>query len=140
MEKTSLMLFTDGGSRGNPGPAGIGFVIFKTDPFGKLEKLDQTGKRIGIATNNVAEYTALIEGLTKCQILGALEVSCFLDSLLVVCQLTGKYKIKDLNLQKLCQKIKLLENNFKKVTYTHIPREKNHLADSLVNKALDGEA
>ncbi|PIS23017.1 ribonuclease H [candidate division WWE3 bacterium CG08_land_8_20_14_0_20_40_13] len=130
-------LYTDGGSRGNPGPSAIGFVIYKLDKFNKLDQLDQSGLCIGNTTNNVAEYKALIYALARCQELGAKQVNCFLDSLLVVNQLNGKFKIKDAKLIPLAQKIKTLEKNFEGVSYTYIPREKNRLADSLVNEALN---
>lgn len=137
MKYQEVQLFTDGGSRNNPGEAAIGFVIFKLDQSNKLVKLDQLGKRLGIATNNVAEYKALIEGLKACQKLGAEKVKCFLDSNLVVNQLNGRYRIKEPGLIPLAQEAKMLEKNFVSVSYTHIPREQNKLADKLVNEAID---
>jgi ribonuclease HI len=132
-----LIIHTDGGARGNPGPAAIGVVIEKE---GKL--LRQFGKRIGEATNNVAEYTAVVEAL---QYLLNSHVTCslsrvtfYLDSKLVVEQLNGRFKIKDMKLRELSLKIKILEQEVGGViTYSAVPREKNKQADLLVNQALD---
>jgi ribonuclease HI len=128
-----LKLFTDGGARGNPGPAGIGAVIYD-DKNKVLEKLK---KYIGETTNNQAEYQALVLGLNKAKDLKATEVECFLDSELVVKQLNGQYKVKDQELAKHFLTIWNLKNDFKKVTFKHIRREKNELADQLVNEAID---
>lgn len=125
-------LFTDGGARGNPGPAAIGYVI--TDGSTVLA---EHGTTIGEATNNVAEYTALIQGLTRAKKLGATQVACKLDSLLVVEQLNRNYKVKDANLAKLFTQVWNLAQQFRKVTFSHIPREENAAADALVNQALD---
>jgi ribonuclease HI len=137
MKEKIFCLYTDGGSRGNPGPSACGVAIYEVTELGKLVQVDKFGKYIGNATNNIAEYTALIEGLTKCQILKANRINCFLDSLLVVNQLTGKFKIKNAKLIPLAQKIKILEKSFNGVKYQHIRRENNQIADSLVNQALD---
>lgn len=126
-------LYTDGGARGNPGPAGIGIVIKDTSN----QVIKELGKYIGKATNNEAEYTALIEGLSACFKKNVDEVDCYLDSSLVVNQLNGKFKVKDARMRALFVKAKKLENLFDKVTYTHVPRDKNHEADSLVNEVLD---
>ena len=128
MENLQAQLFTDGGSRGNPGPAGIGWVI---------TNVKSGGEYIGVATNNVAEYKALIRGLEECYKLGVKQVECFLDSNLVVNQMKGLYKIKEAHLATLAGEAKKIEAKFASVTYTHIPREKNTLADKEVNKALD---
>lgn len=131
--KNKLVIYTDGGARGNPGPAAIGVVV-----YGKGEKpLKQVSQYIGETTNNQAEYKALIRGLTEAQTLGATELECFLDSELVVKQLTGKYKIKETGLSALAIDALRLTNKFLKVEFKHVPREKNSLADSLVNEALD---
>jgi len=132
MQGKILSLFTDGGSRNNPGQAAIGIVLVDA---GKV--IEKIGKRIGIATNNEAEYTALIEGLTLAEKYKPEEVKCFLDSELVVKQLTGLYRTKEPKLQNLCIKVKKLEKLFNKISYKHIPREQNSVADSLVNQALD---
>jgi ribonuclease HI len=129
-----LLIYTDGGARRNPGPAAIGIVIYD-------EKHSQILKNIGIAigetTNNQAEYKALITALYEAIKLGAEEVVCNLDSELVVKQLQGKYKIKEEGLKPLASEVLRLTSKFTKIEFHHIPREKNKLADKLVNKALD---
>lgn len=128
-----MQIFTDGGSRGNPGQAAYGFVI-KTD--GKIIK--RGFGAIGIATNNTAEYTAVIEALKLLESENTKdELNFFIDSLLVVSQLSGKFKVKNAAIRDLVVKVKELETSFKKITYTHIPREQNKEADALVNLALD---
>lgn len=135
MQTEKIAMFTDGGSRGNPGPAGIGVWI---ETLGK-----KYGEYIGEKTNNVAEYEALIYGLKKLkQLLGKektkqYEIECNLDSELVVKQMNHKYKIKDINAQKNFIEIWNLMLDFKSVIFKHIPREKNVVADALVNEALD---
>lgn len=126
------MLFTDGGARGNPGPAGIGVVIMNQD-----KKVIKTIKKyIGEATNNQAEYEAIKAGLTEALKMNPHEIECFLDSELVVQQLNGKYKVKDKDLQQLFSDVQdLIFMKF--VTFHHVPREQNILADKLVNEALD---
>lgn len=131
MELTAT-LQTDGGARGNPGPAGIGFVLRI-----KNKEAIFRGKYIGETTNNQAEYKALIAGLTRAQEEGVSRVECFLDSELVVKQLTGDYRIKHADLKPLAAQVKDLVNQFEKVTFTAVPREKNKEADSLVNQAID---
>ncbi len=127
-----LTLHTDGGARGNPGPAAIGFVLADGHTV-----LAEHGETIGHATNNVAEYTALLKGLTKAKSLGANSVTCKLDSLLVVEQLNRNYKVKDANLASLFTKVWNLCQDFQRVTFEHIPREQNTRADAMVNQALD---
>lgn len=132
------MMYTDGGSRNNPGPAGVG-VYIET-----LEK--QFGQYIGEKTNNEAEYEAVIFGLNKIkQLTGKekiknTEVEVYLDSELVQRQLNHVYKIKEENIQKLFIQVWNMMLDFGKVTFNHIPREKNKVADKLVNEALDTEA
>ncbi len=128
---TKVIIHTDGGARGNPGPAGIGAVL---DLNGQQHTFKQY---IGEATNNVAEYSAVILGLEKALELSAEHVDVFLDSELVQQQLVGNYKVKNPELGKLFVKVWNLQQKFKKVTYTHIPREKNKIADKLVNEAID---
>ena len=130
-----LIINTDGGSRGNPGPAAIGVVIKKENGEVVFEK----GKKIGETTNNQAEYQALVFALEKAFELGAAEVACFLDSELVVKQCKGEYKVKDAGLSAQYLKVHNLLIKFKKVTFTHVRREKNAEADALLNAALDGE-
>ena len=124
-------LYTDGSSLGNPGKAGIGVII--KDEKGK--EITHLSKSIGLATNNQAEYTALIYGLEKAKALKAEEVKCFLDSKLVVEQINRRYKIKDGNLGRLFIKIWNLSQSFKKINFYYLEREKNKEADRLANKA-----
>jgi len=127
----SFKLFTDGGSRGNPGLSAIAFVIYQNE-----ELFDIGAKFVGIATNNFAEYNALIEGLKLAKkYTDAIE--CFLDSELVVKQLNGIYKISSPDIKPLADKIKALRLDFKKVTFTHVRREQNKIADKMVNIILD---
>lgn len=127
-----LTLHTDGGARGNPGPAAIGYVLSNGGTL-----VAEHGETIGETTNNVAEYTALLHGLAHAKKLGATHVACMLDSLLVVEQLNRNYKVKDANLAKLFTQVWNLAQQFSKVTFSHIPREQNKRADELVNQALD---
>lgn len=127
------IIFTDGGSRGNPGPAATGIII-------KDEKmLTQCayGEYLGRQTNNYAEYMAIISALVKAKELGATELSCYLDSKLVVEQLNGKWKVKEPSIQKLFIKAYNAMQGFQSVKFFHIPREKNKEADQQVNKVLD---
>lgn len=129
-------LFTDGGSRGNPGPAAAG-IILKNN---KNEAIKSGGKYLGICTNNVAEYHALVLGLKTAIKLGIKKLECYLDSELIVKQLTGAYRVKDKNLKKFYDEIKILEKHFdsaNSVEYRHIPRDQNEEADAIVNKVLD---
>lgn len=125
------IIHSDGGSRGNPGPAGIGVLVEL--PHKKIE----IGEKIGIATNNVAEYKAIIRGLSEALKQGATEVECYLDSELVVRQIKGEYKIKDPKMLELASKVFELKDSFDFIVFHSIPREKNKEADKLVNKALD---
>jgi ribonuclease HI len=133
MTYEKLTIFTDGGSRGNPGPAGIGCVIL--DEQGNA--VAEVSEYIGETTNNQAEYRALLAGLTKAKELGAKEIDAFLDSELVVKQLNREYRVKDKDLAPLFVKVYNLTLGFKKIAFNHIRREKNELADELVNQALD---
>jgi len=126
-------LHTDGGARGNPGPAGIGVVL----EFSGQKKYFK--KFIGHATNNQAEYQAVILGLEQAKQLGADEVDVFLDSELVQQQLSGNYKVKNQDLASLFVKVWNLQQGFKKVKYTHVYRTDNKEADKLVNQAIDQE-
>ena len=129
----TLIIYSDGGARGNPGPAAIGFVIYNEDSH----ILKNVGMFIGTATNNQAEYRALIEALKAAIDLQAKQVFCFLDSELVVKQATGRYKVRQPELKNLVAEVLKLSNKFLKIHFKHTPREKNKLADKLVNKALD---
>lgn len=129
-----LIIYTDGGARGNPGPAAIGVVIKNATG----NTLAGYGEYLGRQTNNYAEYSALISGLKKAKELGATEVECVLDSELVTKQMNRQYKVKEPTLQKLFIQTFNLASAFKKVSFRHVPREKNKEADKLVNKVLDG--
>lgn len=133
---TSVKLYGDGGSRGNPGPSASGWVIYDQDG----NSLKSGGLYLGITTNNQAEYTALKQGLLDAQALGAQQVSVFMDSLLVINQMKGIWKVKNADLWPLHSAIKQLASQFQKVTYQHVPRELNKAADSMVNQTLDNEA
>jgi ribonuclease HI len=126
-------LSTDGGSRGNPGPAAYGYVLETDD--GTV--LAAHGEAIGVATNNVAEYRALVEGLKKAAELQVDELEVVSDSELLVHQMRGDYKVKNEALRQLWEEANDLERELGKVTYTAVRREHNELADSLVNEALD---
>ena len=128
-----LTLNTDGGARGNPGPAGIGVVIL--DEKGSV--IGQHKKYIGDATNNVAEYKALILALEQAHALEASELIVRMDSELIVRQMQGRYKIKEPTLKLLAADVLKLKNKFASITFTHVPREQNKLADKLVNEAID---
>jgi ribonuclease HI len=126
-------LFTDGGSRGNPGPAAYAFVLEAAD--GTV--LDARGEPIGVATNNVAEYSALVAGLERAAELGIDELEVVSDSELLVKQMRGEYKVKNRALQELVLDASRLAQKLHRVSYTAVRREQNELADSLVNEALD---
>jgi probable phosphoglycerate mutase len=126
-------LFTDGGARGNPGPAAYGYVIEDADG----DVIASRGKAIGIATNNVAEYSALLAGLRRAAELGVTELEVVSDSELMVKQLRGQYRVKHPGLRVLWEEAVQLARPFASVRYTAVRREHNALADSLVNEALD---
>jgi ribonuclease HI len=126
-------LSTDGGARGNPGPAAYGYVLETDD--GTV--LAAHGERIGIATNNVAEYSALIAGLEKAIELGVDEVEVVSDSELMVKQMRGEYRVKNETLQDLWDDASRLARKLRNVSYRAVRREHNELADRLVNEALD---
>jgi ribonuclease HI len=126
-------LSTDGGARGNPGPAAYGYVLEADD--GTM--LAAHGEKIGIATNNVAEYSALIAGLEKALELGVDEVEVVSDSELMVKQMTGEYRVKNEALRELSLEAGRLARRIGLVDYRAVRREQNTLADKLVNEALD---
>ena len=128
-------LSTDGGARGNPGPAAFGYVLETED--GTV--LAAHGETIGLATNNVAEYRALIAGLQKALDVGVDEVDVISDSQLLVRQMTGEYKVKNEALRTLSLEAAKLARQLRRVSYRSVPREHNELADRLVNEALDAE-
>jgi ribonuclease HI len=127
-------LFTDGGARGNPGPAAAAYVLEADD--GTV--LAAHGEAIGIATNNVAEYRALVLGLAKARDIGVEELEVVSDSELLVKQMRGEYKVKNAALLELSLEATRLAGELGGVTYTAVRREHNELADRLVNEALDG--
>jgi len=126
-------LFTDGGARGNPGPAAYGYVLETED--GHI--LDARGEAIGVATNNVAEYRALVAGLGKAVELGVDELEVVSDSELLVKQMRGEYKVKNETLRGLSLEAARLARQIGNVEYRHVKRAHNELADRLVNEALD---
>ena len=128
-----LFIHTDGGARGNPGPGAVGIVIANE----KKEIIKEIGKFIGRSTNNEAEYRAVVEALKTCGEKKNLDIEFFVDSLLIVNQLNGKFKVKEPRMKKYFDEIKLLEKNFKSVKYTHIERSRNYAADKIVNEVLD---
>ena len=129
-------LWTDGGARGNPGPAAFAYVLEADD--GTV--LDARGEAIGVATNNVAEYSALVAGLGRAAEAGVTDLEVVSDSELVVKQMRGEYKVKNETLRELVDEAHALESRFRRVTYTAVRREHNELADRLVNEALDSAA
>jgi ribonuclease HI len=129
-----LVLHVDGGARGNPGPAAVGVVISGED--GSV--IDELAERIGVATNNVAEYQAVLRGLERATALGAREVVLIGDSELVARQLTGAYKVKNAALRPLYEQAQAALRRFERWQIRSVPRADNAHADLLVNAALDG--
>lgn len=129
-------LYADGGSRGNPGPSASGFAVMDMDSNIVVKK----GVYLGVTTNNQAEYQALRLGLKEAQGMGVRIVHVFLDSMLVVNQMKGIFQVKNRDLWPIHESIKQMLPNFQQVTFTHIPRELNKVADSAVNDALDHAA
>lgn len=131
--KSKIIIYTDGGSRGNPGPSAAGFVMLDANH----QILDQGGEYLGITTNNQAEYHGVRLGLEKALAAGYRSVDFYIDSMLVVNQMNGLYKIKNRELWPIHEKIRLLMTQFDTVTFTHVLRESNQLADNMVNRTLD---
>jgi len=129
-----LIIHTDGGARNNPGPAGIGAVLYDENK----QVVKEISEYIGEATNNQAEYKAVIRAMEEARKLNASELEFYLDSELVVKQLNREYKVKNKELAPLFMKVYNLSQGFRKVTFKHIIRERNKEADALVNKAIDG--
>ena len=130
-----LMIFSDGGSRGNPGPAAIAFLILSEN----WQLLRASSSYIGVHTNNQAEYQALIAALESATTLNAEEVTCHLDSELVTKQLPGEYTVKNAELRQKWTKVQELKKHFKQVTFKNVPRTNSQIqqADKLVNQTLD---
>jgi ribonuclease HI len=129
-----LVVNVDGGARGNPGPAAIGVVV--SDPEGNV--IDELGEQIGVATNNVAEYRAVLRGIEWAKDLGADELEIIGDSELVARQLTGAYKVKHPSMKPLYEEARAALSSFQSWSIRTVPRELNARADALVNTALDG--
>ena len=130
-----VVVWSDGGARGNPGPAGYGVVV--TTPGGEV--LAQLAEGIGWATNNVAEYRGAIAGLQQALALGARRARVRADSLLVVNQQKGLWKVKNAALRPLSEEAARLARDFERVTWEHVPRERNRHADALANRAMDDQ-
>ena len=128
-----VLLYTDGGARGNPGPAAFAYVLQTED--GTV--LASRGEAIGVATNNVAEYSALVAGLARAVEAGVRELEVRSDSELMVKQMRGEYRVKNRDLQSLFLDASRAAREIGQVTYVHVRREHNELADRLVNEALD---
>ncbi len=129
-------LFADGGSRGNPGPAASGAVLFAED--GSV--LAEVGLYLGVATNNVAEWRALLAGLERARELGIENIAVRMDSELVIRQVTGVYRVKHAALIPLAAQAKAMLRGFKTVDIRHVPRKENGASDAVVNAVLDAEA
>jgi len=129
----AIVIYSDGGSRGNPGPSAAGFVMLDSNQ----EVIAEGGEYLGITTNNQAEYQGVRLGLEKAAELGYKKVDFKLDSMLVVNQMKGIYKIKNRELWPINERIRLLMTQFDRVTFTHVNRQFNQLADGMVNKTLD---
>ncbi len=132
----SVVIFSDGGSRGNPGPSAAGYVVLNN----RQEVIAEGGEYLGITTNNQAEYQGVRLGLEKARELGFKKVDFKVDSMLVVNQMKGLYKIKNRELWPIHERIRLLMEDFERVTFTHVNRQFNQLADGMVNKTLDAHA
>jgi ribonuclease HI len=128
-----IKVFADGGSRGNPGPSSSGYVLLDMNDKVLVDK----GVYLGITTNNQAEYTALKLALEEAKKMGVHEVEVYMDSMLVVNQMKGVFKVRNRDLWPLHDAIKQLSTAFRRISFTHVPRELNKLADSAVNRALD---
>lgn len=128
-----VVIYADGGSRGNPGPSASGYVIYGDHQ----DMLAYRGVYLGITTNNQAEYTALKLALEEAKTLGAHNVNVYMDSLLVINQMRGLYKVKNRDLWPIHDVVAQLVHQFKKVSFTQVPRETNKLADAAVNRVLD---
>ena len=131
--RSGVVIYSDGGSRGNPGPSAAGYVIMDLNQ----EVIDQGGEYLGITTNNQAEYQGVRIGLEKALSLGIKRVDFRIDSMLVVNQMNGIYKIKNRELWPINERIRGLMTQFDKVTFSHVRREFNQLADGMVNRTLD---
>ncbi|MCA9342603.1 reverse transcriptase-like protein [Candidatus Saccharibacteria bacterium] len=130
---SEIKMYSDGGSRGNPGPSASGYVLMDMDD----NVIETNGEYLKVSTNNQAEYHSLRLGLTRAKQLGAKKVDVYMDSLLVINQMKGLFKVKNPNLQDVYMTIKDLVKDFEAVKFNHVPRELNKLADAEVNRILD---
>lgn len=134
-DQNTLIIYTDGGSRGNPGPSASGYVIMDENK----EILEEGGEYLGITTNNQAEYQAVKLALEHAEKFSPNSIEFRIDSLLVVNQMNGIYKIRNRDLWPVHKAIKDLAGKYPKVTYNHVRRENNKLADKMVNDILDSQ-
>jgi ribonuclease HI len=135
-----VVVRTDGAARGNPGPAAAGAVVEAPDEHGRVRRLAEISEALGVTTNNVAEYVALVLALEEAARLGAVEVDLFLDSQLIVEQLHGRYRVRDQKLIPLHRAVMSSLSGFRRWTARHVPRAQNTAADALANAALDSGA
>jgi len=133
MNKNKLIIYCDGGSRGNPGPAGLGAVIYDEDK----NILFEISEYLGVTTNNQAEYKGVLQAIKKAKELKAKELTFYLDSELIVKQMKGQYRVKNRDLIPLYMKIRKYVLEFQKVEFNHVRREYNKEADALANMAMD---
>jgi len=135
VQLTEAKLFTDGGSRGNPGPSALGYVIYNFDD----EVIKKDSKYLGVITNNQAEYLGLKVGLEACLELGVETLEVYMDSLLVINQVKGLFKVKNVDLMPINAEVRELATKFETISFTHVPRAMNKLADTMVNECLDAQ-
>jgi ribonuclease HI len=136
MNNEKLIIYCDGGSRGNPGPAGLGAVIYDD----KKNKLFEISEFLGVTTNNQAEYKGVLQAIKKAKELKAKEITFYLDSELIVKQMNGQYRVKNRDLIPLYMEIRKYILEFQKVEFNHVRREYNKEADALANMAMDKHA
>ncbi|HUD07439.1 MAG TPA: ribonuclease HI family protein [Candidatus Saccharimonadales bacterium] len=132
----AVKVYADGGSRGNPGPSASGFVVLDMND----KVLFRKGVYLGITTNNQAEYRSIKFGLETAKQMGCEQVTVFMDSQLAIRQINGIYRVKNKDIKPVYDEVMTLAKQFNKISFTHVPRELNKLADREVNKALDAEA
>lgn len=137
MSQKIVFMYSDGGARGNPGPAAGGAVLYAADGNVPGEKIAEASVYFPHATNNVAEYSGIIAGLEKAKELGADVVHCRMDSELACKQLNGQYKVKNPDLAQLFLKVYNLRQSFRQVTFSHVRRAENAAADAVVNATID---
>ena len=136
MNKEKLIIYCDGGSRGNPGPAGLGAVIYDKDK----NKLFEISEFLGVSTNNQAEYKGVLKAIEKAKEMKAKELTFYLDSELIVKQMNGQYRVKNKDLLPIYMEIRKYILEFEKVEFNHVRREYNKEADALANMAMDANS